>query len=150
MPTLKKRKVTTISAAPQELAPMQRRQAMNTYAPATRLRKHALSACNSILIHDAFLFNDKLDWECTSNCKVVEKRSLYRIQVLCRKRRTDKSGQRRYSEGYNTIYDAENSAFEFRYSLENKSCKANLDKYKTNLILSLHGTTPSPPHQHHK
>ena len=94
MPTLKKRKVTTSSAAPLKLTPMQRRQAMNTYAPATRLRKYALSAYNSKLMHDAFLFNDKLNWECTSNCKVVENQSQYYTQVLCRKRPTDKSGQR--------------------------------------------------------
>ena len=65
-----------------------------------------LSAFNYQLMNYVSLLNKKINWIRTSNCKVVNKSSVFRIQVLFRIQPTDKTGQRRYNDAYNTIYDA--------------------------------------------
>jgi hypothetical protein len=68
----------------------------------------------------------------------------YRIRLLLRKRPHDKTGARRVStSSYCTAIDAEDDAFNFRYSLESKKAKERLEDYKTNLELLLSGTMDS-------
>ena len=90
---------------------------------------------------DAFIMNDDIDWVKTSNCKVFKKACQFMIQVLYRARPTDKVGKRLYSSKYDTVFDAEDNAFEFRYNLESIKCKARLDEYKLNITSKLSGST---------
>jgi hypothetical protein len=92
-------------------------------------------------MQDTFL-NDSRLWQLTSNCKIEPHHDKYRILCLRRARPHDKKGERRISNGsYNTAIDAENDAFLFRYGLESKNAKKQLDEYKTNLESILEGTT---------
>ena len=134
MPKVKRRRPNTI---------VQKRQALNTYVPVVRLRKHSLSPFDSQLMRDAFLPNDQCVWESTSNCRVRQFGGKYQIVALKRVRIHDKIGKRVYSIRYDNAISAENNAFDFRYSLESKTCKAKLDAYKINIALSLAGSVIS-------
>ena len=96
-------------------------------------------------MNDAFLPNEELAWERTSNCKIVNNKSRFRIQLLHRNRATDKKGVRKYSSQYNRAIDGENHAFNYRYNLESKSCRQKIDRYKLNLKESLGGEDSITP-----
>ena len=118
-------------------------QAIHLYSPVTRTRHQHHSALATKLMHDSFL-NDSSIWQLTSNCKIELFHDKFRIWLLLRKRSHDKRGDRRMSNTYyDTAIDAENNAFMFRYSLESKKSKKQLDEYQTNLETLLAGTTDS-------
>ena len=132
MPKRKKGKVTVV----------QRSQLQTTYTPVIRIRRHTLSRFKTQLVLDAFLTNEQLIWERTSNCKITTKESGSYIRLLRRERATYISGKRLSSIRYDTVIEAENAAFDYRYSLESKKLK-NLDEYKSNLLLRLSGSVIS-------
>ena len=59
----------------QKITEYQKRQAIAQYAPVIRLRSQRLSAFYTQLMHDSFLRNEKLVWERTSNCRVIDKKN---------------------------------------------------------------------------
>ena len=114
----------------QKITEYQKRQAIAQYAP-------VIPAFYTHLMHDSFLRNEKLIWERTSNCRVIEgKNGNYHIRLMRRTRANDVSGNRVQSSKFDTIIKAENAAFQYRYSLESKKTQNMLDKYVTNLKLS--------------
>ena len=121
----------------QTITVFQKRQALAQYAPVIRLRSQRLSPLNTQLMHDSFLRNEKLVWERTSNCRVIDKKNgNYYIRLMRRVRANDVSGARVQSTKFDSIIKAENAAFQYRYSLESKKTQNMLDKYVTNLKLS--------------
>ena len=56
----------------QKITEYQKRQAIAQYAPVIRLRSQRLPAFGTQLMHESFLRNEKLIWERTSNCRVIE------------------------------------------------------------------------------
>ena len=115
MPKRKKGKVTVV----------QRSQLQTIYTPVIRIRRHTLSRFKTQLVLDAFLTNEQLIWERTSNCKITTKESGSYIRLLRRERATDIGGKRLSSIIYVTVIEAENAAFDYRYSLESKKSKKN-------------------------
>ena len=113
MPKRKKGKVTVV----------QRSQLQTIYTPVIRIRRHTLSRFKTQLVLDAFLMNEQLIWERTSNCKIISQESGSFIRLLRRERATDISGKRLSSIRYDTVIEAENAAFDYRYSLESKKSK---------------------------
>lgn len=112
----------------------EQRQSSNIYYPVTQTRITRLSDLDSQLMMDTFIPNDKVEWSLTSNCKVGNKNGeKFRIRVLVRARVSDKKGKRKNSQWYNSIIDAENNAFNFRYSFESRSVKLKINDYKENL-----------------
>ena len=110
MPKREKGKVTVV----------QRSQPQTTYTPVIRIRHHTLSRFKTQLVLDAFLTNKQLIWERTSNCKITSQGSGSFIRLLRRERATYISGKRLSSIRYDTVIEAENAAFDYRYSLEGK------------------------------
>ena len=112
---------------------IEKSQIGNVYAPAIRIRKCQLPAFEMQLMTDSFLFNKDVDWTLTSNCKIIKDGTNFYIRVLYRKMATIKKGVRKTSTKYNSIIDAENDAFKYRFSLESKKSKANINRYKERL-----------------
>ena len=119
---IKKRKVNASKA-------ILKSQVSNIYAPIIRIRSKELSPLDKYLMNRAFITfdEDSSFWELTSNCKVFNSGMGYHIRFLWRGRKTDKTGQRRTSQRYATIIEAENNAYEYRYSLESKCSKEKLN-----------------------
>lgn len=129
MPKQRKRKANNV----------QKHQATVVYATVIRPRSKRLSLFDNQLLSDAFLPNEKIKWERTSNCTIYEKSSLFYIRVLRRPKAESINGARVSSVGYTSEVEAENSAFQFRYELESLKTKNSLDEYKRNLRLCLSG-----------
>ena len=142
MPTLKR---TNDYQSPQKPSASKVIQVAPHYTPVLRSRGVKLSVYDNQLMNDAFLPNEELAWERTSNCKIVNYKSKYRIQLLHRNRETDKKGVRKYSSQYNRAIDGENHAFNYRYNLESKSCRQKIDRYKLNLKECLGGEDSITP-----
>ena len=142
MPTLKR---NNDYQSPQKPSASQVIQVAPHYMPVLRSRGLKLSAYDNQLMNNAFLPNEELVWERTSNCKIVSNKSRFRIQLLHRNRATDKKGVRKYSSQYNRAIDGENNAFNYRYNLESKSCRQKIDRYKLNLKESLGGEASITP-----
>lgn len=68
---------------------------------------------------------------------LVDSGSRYHMRLLWRHRRHDKKGERKVSQQYATIAEAEDNAFEYRYSLESKNSKQKIDKIRSDFILGL-------------
>ena len=103
MPKQRKRKANNV----------QKHQATVLYAPVIRPRSKRLSLFDNQLLSDAFLLNEKIKWERTSNCTIYEKSSLFYIRVLRRPKAESIKGARVSSVGYTSAVDAENTAFKF-------------------------------------
>jgi len=116
----------------------QKRQAIAQYTPTVRSRSMALSAFDTQLMHDAFLTNEQLVWERTSNCRVYQDAvDTFRIRLMRRERAGNVKGVRVTSSKFTTAIAAENAAFQFRYNLESKKSKDILDDHMISLRLSL-------------
>ena len=124
---------------------IQKRQALNAYAPVVRSRRNSLSPFDLQLMHDAFLVNEECEWELTSNCKIVKAGENFMVRLLRRGRALDKNGKRMASSKHDNTVDAEDIAFKFCYNLESKGCQEILDVYISNLKLKLKGCTTSIP-----
>ena len=112
-------------------------QALHIYKPVNRTRKNKISFVDEQLMHAAFFIRHDLAWELTSNCNIYAKdSSSFYVRVLRRTRPHDKKGQRKVSQQYSSVIEAENNAFAFRYRLESKKCKIKLDEYKDGLFLA--------------
>ena len=131
MPKQRKRKANTV----------QKHQARVLYNPVIRPRSKRLSLLENQLMTDAFLPNENIKWERTSNCTIYEKSSLFYIRVLRRPKVESLKGARVSNVGYTSEVNAENAAFQFRYELESLKTKNSLDEYKQNLRLFLSGAT---------
>ena len=120
----------------------QKHQASAQYTPVTRLRKNALYMLDFQLMRDSFLINTEYIWQLTSNCRIVASHDNFLIRLNWRGQCHNKQGKRVNSKVFDTIIQAENMAFDFRYNLESKYSKENIDAYKSNLILTLSGSAP--------
>ena len=118
---------------------VKKNQASKIYTPIIRLRSKELSPLNMHLMNHAFLQLEHSFWQLTSNCKVFHSGTGYHVRLLWRGRISDKVGQRRTSQQYETIIEAENNAYEYRYSLESRKSKENLDKMRIDFELVLEG-----------
>ena len=91
-------------------------------------------------MQDAFIPNDLCAWQLTSNCKVIPIGDIYAVVALKRRKASNASGKRMYSTKYDDVISAKNNAFDYRYSIESKLSRKNLDEYKTNLRSNLSGS----------
>lgn len=122
----------------QKATASQKRQAIAQYTPTVRSRSMALSAFDTQLMHDAFLTNEQLVWERTSNCRVYQDAvDTFRIRLMRRERAGNVKGVRVTSSKFTTAIAAENAAFQFRYNLESKKSKDILDNHMISLRLRL-------------
>ena len=91
MPKGRKRKTGPSDTASKSI---KQSQISNVYSPVTRRRAHGLSALKLQLMHDAFLINDNILWERTSNCKVCKVcTDGCIIRLLRRQRPGDRKGE---------------------------------------------------------
>ena len=85
---------------------------------------------------DTFLPNENIVWNLTSNCTISKNGEIgFMVRVLWRKQISERKGTRKSSTVFKTITEAEDNAFEFRYSLKDKATRLRLDKYKMDLDL---------------
>lgn len=85
---------------------------------------------------DAFMPDSNIVWDLTSNCNISKNGEIGFMSILLwQQQKSDWKGNRKPSQIYSTITEAEDNAFEFCYSLENKPALLRLDEYKLNLRL---------------
>jgi hypothetical protein len=124
-----------------------RAQVQVTYTPAKRLRKQSVSAIDAAKF-EAALSNDAMFvWDLTSNMAIEPKMDGYRIRLLKQKRSHATKGERIYSPIYDCIYSAENAAFSYRYSMESKKSRLNVDDWLENTQKFLTGEAIMPQEQ---
>jgi hypothetical protein len=120
-------------------------QLRSTYVPFKRTRSDALSSVEVSKL-EAALSNDACyGWTLTSNLRIVQKHGHHNIVVNRRDKADSTLGKPFFSSRHADQNTAEKAAFEFRYSMEGRNGKRNVDNWLDFNQKLLNGDYVVPP-----